>query len=135
MPQSLANVVLHVVFSAHNLATFLRFKEHSDEMNGYIVGTRMQAAPDRIRRAHRMELTRESRPVGALRFSSETQPRADAPWAIESRPFGAQPSTSSTRNARSGIEPGPFFKDRFSAKITARSAGQNSPASRDGFTI
>ena len=36
------------------------------------------------------ELTRESRPVGALRFLSGIQPRANAPWAIESRPFGAE---------------------------------------------
>src|SRR5258708_22170 len=38
---------------------------------------------------------RESRPVGAFRIISAIQPRAAAPWAIESRPLGALSSTSS----------------------------------------
>src|SRR5260370_19278622 len=32
----------------------------------------------------------ESRPVGALRFFTIDQPRANAPWAIEFRPLGAE---------------------------------------------
>jgi hypothetical protein len=32
---------------------------------------------------------RESRPVGAVLIYVKRDPRADAPWAIESRPFGA----------------------------------------------
>src|SRR5665213_4433089 len=35
-------------------------------------------------------VTRESRPGGALGFLWAPKPRADAPWAIESRPLGAQ---------------------------------------------
>ncbi len=34
--------------------------------------------------------TRESRPVGAQSIAGTCQPRANAPWAIESRPFGAE---------------------------------------------
>jgi hypothetical protein len=46
---------------------------------------------------------RESRPIGASRLSWAAEPRGDAPWAIESRPLGAPPSTSSPRNACPGI--------------------------------
>ena len=35
-------------------------------------------------------------PRWGFMFLWTPQPRADAPWAIESRPFGASPSTSST---------------------------------------
>ena len=48
MPQSLANAVLHIVFSTPNPAPVLRFKEIRDEMDGYIVGTLLQTASDRI---------------------------------------------------------------------------------------
>src|SRR6516162_2871017 len=39
MPQSLANVLLHVVFSTKNRAPFLKQPELRDELNGYMVGT------------------------------------------------------------------------------------------------
>lgn len=39
MPQSLANVLLHVVFSTKNRQPFLRNKEVRDVMTGYLVGT------------------------------------------------------------------------------------------------
>ena len=39
MPQSLANVLLHVVFSTKDRAPFLQSEKVRDEMNGYMVGT------------------------------------------------------------------------------------------------
>lgn len=39
MPQSLAKVLLHVVFSTKNRYPFLRRKEARDVMSGYLVGT------------------------------------------------------------------------------------------------
>jgi putative transposase len=39
MPQSLANVLLHVVFSTKNRAPFLQDPVIREEMNGYVVGT------------------------------------------------------------------------------------------------
>src|SRR5262245_3935519 len=39
MPQSLANVLLHVVFSTKNRAPFLKDPKIREEMNAYIVGT------------------------------------------------------------------------------------------------
>jgi REP element-mobilizing transposase RayT len=39
MPQSLANVLLHVVFSTKNRAPFLKSHELREELQGYMVGT------------------------------------------------------------------------------------------------
>jgi hypothetical protein len=39
MPQSLANVLLHIVFSTKNRAPFLQDPGIREEMNGYMVGT------------------------------------------------------------------------------------------------
>jgi hypothetical protein len=39
MPQSLANVLLHIVFSTKNRAPFLQDPAIREEMNGYMVGT------------------------------------------------------------------------------------------------
>lgn len=39
MPQSLANVLLHVVFSTKHRAPFLKTPEIRHELNGYMVGT------------------------------------------------------------------------------------------------
>ena len=39
MPQSLANVLLHIVFSTKNRAPFLREPAIREEMNAYMVGT------------------------------------------------------------------------------------------------
>ncbi len=39
MPQSLANVLLHIVFSTKNRAPFLQDPAIREEMNGYTVGT------------------------------------------------------------------------------------------------
>jgi REP element-mobilizing transposase RayT len=39
MPQSLANVLLHVVFSTKNRKPFLQNATLRDELNGYMVGT------------------------------------------------------------------------------------------------
>jgi putative transposase len=39
MPQSLANVLLHVVFSTKNRAPFLQDPAFRQELNGYMVGT------------------------------------------------------------------------------------------------
>lgn len=39
MPQSLANVLLHVVFSTKNRAPFLKSPELRQELHGYMVGT------------------------------------------------------------------------------------------------
>ena len=39
MPQSLANVLLHVVFSTKNRAPFLKPPELREQLQGYIVGT------------------------------------------------------------------------------------------------
>lgn len=39
MPQSLANVFLHVVFSTKNRAPFLKSGDLRDELHGYMVGT------------------------------------------------------------------------------------------------
>lgn len=39
MPQSLANVLLHVVFSTKHRQPFLRRKDARDVMTGYIIGT------------------------------------------------------------------------------------------------
>src|SRR5262249_12259239 len=41
MPQSLANVLLHIVFSTKNRAPFLQDPGIREEMNGYMVGTLM----------------------------------------------------------------------------------------------
>jgi REP element-mobilizing transposase RayT len=38
MPQSLANVLLHVVFSTKNRAPFLQSKDLREELHGYMVG-------------------------------------------------------------------------------------------------
>jgi len=39
MPQSLSNVLLHVVFSTKNRAPFLKAQSLRQELNGYMVGT------------------------------------------------------------------------------------------------
>jgi REP element-mobilizing transposase RayT len=39
MPQSLANVLLHIVFSTKHRQPFLRRKEVRDVMTGYVIGT------------------------------------------------------------------------------------------------
>jgi REP element-mobilizing transposase RayT len=39
MPQSLANVLLHIVFSTKNRAPFLKSKEIHEDLNAYMVGT------------------------------------------------------------------------------------------------
>jgi REP element-mobilizing transposase RayT len=39
MPQSLANVLVHVVFSTKHRHAFLRDPEHRGVMTGYLVGT------------------------------------------------------------------------------------------------
>jgi REP element-mobilizing transposase RayT len=39
MPQSLANVLLHVVFSTKNRKPFLQNPALREELNGYMVGT------------------------------------------------------------------------------------------------
>ena len=39
MPQSLSNVLLHVVFSTKHRRPFLRDPQHRDVMTGYLVGT------------------------------------------------------------------------------------------------
>ena len=39
MPQSLANVLIHVVFSTRHRRPFLRRPEHRDVMTGYLIGT------------------------------------------------------------------------------------------------
>src|SRR5205823_256955 len=39
MPQSLANVLIHVVFSTKNRAPFLKSHELREELQGYMVGT------------------------------------------------------------------------------------------------
>lgn len=39
MPQSLANVLLHVVFSTKNRAPFLKSHKLREELNAYLVGT------------------------------------------------------------------------------------------------
>ena len=39
MPQSLANVLLHIVFSTKHRQPFLRRREHRDVMTGYLIGT------------------------------------------------------------------------------------------------
>lgn len=39
MPQSLANVLLHVVFSTKNRAPLLKPRELREELHGYMVGT------------------------------------------------------------------------------------------------
>jgi REP element-mobilizing transposase RayT len=39
MPQSLANVLLHIVFSTKSRAPFLQSRKVRDELNGYMVGT------------------------------------------------------------------------------------------------
>ncbi len=39
MPQSLANVLLHVVFSTKNRAPFLKSNDLREELQGYMVGT------------------------------------------------------------------------------------------------
>lgn len=39
MPQSLANVLLHIVFSTKNRAPFLKSKELREELQAYMVGT------------------------------------------------------------------------------------------------
>jgi putative transposase len=42
MSQSLANVLLHIVFSTKNRATFLKSSEVRDGLNAYMVGTLRQ---------------------------------------------------------------------------------------------
>ena len=39
MPQSLANVLIHLVFSTRHRRPFLRRPEHRDVMTGYLIGT------------------------------------------------------------------------------------------------
>jgi REP element-mobilizing transposase RayT len=39
MPQSLANVLVHIVFSTKNRYPWLRNSEHRDVMTGYLIGT------------------------------------------------------------------------------------------------
>ncbi|HEY3967663.1 MAG TPA: transposase [Planctomycetaceae bacterium] len=39
MPQSLANVLLHIVFSTKNRAPFLKSKDLRESLNAYMVGT------------------------------------------------------------------------------------------------
>lgn len=39
MPQSLANVLIHLVFSTKNRVPFLRRREDRDVMTGYLIGT------------------------------------------------------------------------------------------------
>lgn len=39
MPQSLANVLVHVIFSTKHRRPYLRMKQARDVMTGYIVGT------------------------------------------------------------------------------------------------
>ncbi len=39
MPQSLSNVLLHIVFSTKNRAPFLKSKDLREELHGYMVGT------------------------------------------------------------------------------------------------
>jgi REP element-mobilizing transposase RayT len=39
MPQSLANILLHIVFSTKNREPFLRDKNVGDVMTGYLIGT------------------------------------------------------------------------------------------------
>jgi REP element-mobilizing transposase RayT len=39
MPQSLSNVLIHIVFSTKNRQPFLRKKESRDVMTGYLIGT------------------------------------------------------------------------------------------------
>src|SRR5258708_1408627 len=39
-------------------------------------------------------------PRWGFTYMSPTQPRADAPWAVESRPLGAEPATSSPKKVQ-----------------------------------
>ena len=61
----------------------IRVQSVAEMRLGLIETNRHQIEFDRVQS---IGLKRESRPVGALRLLSVTQPRADAPWAIESRP-------------------------------------------------
>ena len=39
MPQSLANILLHIVFSTKHRPPFLKSKEIREQLNAYMVGT------------------------------------------------------------------------------------------------
>ena len=109
MPHSLANVVLHIVSRE-------RFS-HGLNTNSHVYGRRLlrfipcksvsirgSFSPASLMLSGPCSATtRGISPRWGLTVLSGSQPRADAPWAIESRPVGAESSTSSLRTSFFGI--------------------------------